>query len=228
MNEPTHEDFTIPVSVASAHGLLFGRLALAANAIGFVVLAHDSLAKDGRNQALTRLFHGAGLSTLSVDLLSENEERFSDVHYNVPLLAKRLLDFLALVKNRMQLGELPTLPIGLWAADATAPVALRVAALRNHDIAAIVCRGGLIDLAGMLYLRSLDSPLLVLVDENDAQHIASNTRALQEIGCTKELKLIATAGADGGSTADLEEATRDAADWFVEHFKTRASTVAAP
>jgi len=225
MSEPTPDDFAIPVSVVSAHGLLHGRLALAENACGLVVLAHDGLAQDARNEAVARLFHVAGLSTLSVDLLTENEERFSDVHYNVPLLAKRLLDFLSLVKNRMQLGELPTLPVGLWAADATAPVAVRVAALRDHDIAAIVCRGGLIDLAGMLYLRSLDSPLLVLLDASDAQRIASNTRALQEIGCAKELKLKTKASADGG-TADLEGATRDASNWFVEHFKTGASSPA--
>ena len=69
----------------------------------------------------------------------------------------------------MLLGELQTLPIGLYAANATSPVAVRVAAQRDHDIAAIVCRGGLIDLAGMLYLRSLESPLLMLVEETDTR-----------------------------------------------------------
>jgi hypothetical protein len=83
------------------------------------------------------------------------EERFADIHHNVSLLARRLLDALALIKQRMLLGELPTLPIGLCAAGDCSPVALRVAALRDHDIFAVVCRGGLIDLAGMLYLRSL-------------------------------------------------------------------------
>ena len=57
-------------------------------------------------------FRHDGLSTLSVDLLARQEERFADVHNNVPLLAKRLLDFLGLIKNRMLLGEIPTLPIG--------------------------------------------------------------------------------------------------------------------
>jgi hypothetical protein len=90
----------------------------------------------------------------------------------------------------MLLGELPTLPIGLCASGEGSPVALRAAAVRDHDIFAVVCRGGLIDLAGMLYLRSLTSPLLVLVAADDERVAASNRRALRELRCDKELKLL--------------------------------------
>lgn len=67
---------------------------------------------------------------------------------------------------------------------------------RDHDIAAIVCRGGLIDLAGILYLRSLASPLLLLHEQSDVQHIASNRRALQEVRCPCGLRIIADIGFD--------------------------------
>jgi hypothetical protein len=108
--------------------------------------------------------------------------------------------------------------MGLCAANATSPVAVRVAALRDHDIAAIVCRGGLIDLAGMLYLHSLESPLLLLVEETDARHVASSRRAMEEIPGRKELKLIPEIGIDYATSAGFELSARAAAQWFIEHF----------
>lgn len=223
MTGTRHDGFAIPLSIACEHGLLHGRLARAENASGLVVLVHDSLTQDADSDVLAALFRRAGLSTLSIDLITEQENHFADVHNNVPLLVKRLLDFLGLIKNRMLLGELKAQPIGLWAADATAPAVVRVAGLRDHDIAAVVCRGGLIDLAGMLYLRALEAPLLVLVEETDAQRIASNTRALREVPCRKQLKLIPEIGADYPASAGFELVAREASDWFVDHFRAAAS-----
>ena len=215
----TADDTAQPVSIASEHGPLHGELALRPAARGIVVLAHAAPALDGRDQLLAAFFRQAGLSTLSVDLLSRQEEHFSDVHNNVPLLAKRLLDFLGLLKTRMLMGELPPQAFGLCAANDTSPAVVRVAALRDHDIAAIVCRGGLIDLAGMLYLRSLESPLLMLVEEHDAQHIASNRRALQEIPGPTKLRLIPEIGLDFASSIGFESAARASTDWFLKHFQ---------
>lgn len=67
---------------------------------------------------------------------------------------------------------------------------LRVAAQRDHDIFAIVCRGGLIDLAGMMYLHLLASPLLVLVGQDDERRVVSTRRALRELACPNELQLL--------------------------------------
>ena len=214
----TPEGFGIPLSVPSEHGPLHGTLDLLPEAHGLVVLAHAALALDGRDGVLAVIFRHAGLSTLSVDLLAAQEEHFPDVHNNVPLLSKRLLDFLGLIKHRTLLGEIAAQPLGLYAANATSPVAIRTAALRDHDIAAIVCRGGLIDLAGMLYLRSLESPLLMLVEETDSRHIASSRRALQEIRCLKELKLIPEIGIDYTQSSGFEIAAKEASQWFVKHF----------
>ncbi len=226
MIDITPDGFGIPVSVPSEHGLLHGQLALLPDAPGIVVLAHAAAVLDTRDEVVAGIFRRAGLSTLSVDLLARQEEQFPDVHNNVPLLSRRLLDFLGLIRNRMLLGELRTLPMGLWAANATSPVAVRVAALRDHDIAAIVCRGGLIDLAGMLYLRSLESPLLLLVEETDARHVACSRRAMEEIPCRKELKLIPEIGIDYATSAGFELAAHEAEMWFVEHFKK--ATLALP
>ena len=218
MIDITPEGFGIPLSLSSEHGLLHGQLALRPDAHGLVVLAHAAMALDGREELLAGLFRHAGLSTLSVDLVAKQEEHFADVHNNVPLLAKRLLDFIGLIKNRMLMGELQAQPIGLYAANATSPVAVRVAALRDHDIAAVVCRGGLIDLAGMLYLRSLKSPLLMLIEEVDSQHIASSERALQEVSGIKQLTLIPEVGIDFATSNGFEAAASEASQWFIRHF----------
>lgn len=216
----TPDGIGIPVSVRSEHGLLYGELATLPDSPGLVVLAHAAMALDQKDKLLAGQFRRAGLSTLSVDLLAHQEEHFPDVHNNVPLLAKRLVDFLGLLKNRMQMGELRQQPLGLFAANATSPVAVRVAALRDHDIAAVVCRDGLIDLAGVLYLRSLESPLLLLNEENDTQHVASNRRALQEVSCRKELRLIPDIGVDYAVSAGIAACLREATEWFAGNFGT--------
>ena len=214
----TPDGIGIPVSIPSEHGLLYGELALLPDSPGIVVLAHAAMALDHKDKLLAGQFRHAGLSTLSVDLLAHQEEHFPDVHNNVPLLAKRLVDFLGMLKNRILMGELREQPVGLFATNATSPVVIRVAALRDHDIAAIVCRGGLIDLAGVLYLRSLESPLLLLAEETDTQHIASNRRALQEVCCRKELKVIPEIGIDYAASAGLVVCLAEATRWFINNF----------
>ena len=211
------------ISIPSEHGLLHGSLSLLPDAPGIVVLAHAALALDNRDALMAGSLRHAGLSTLSVDLLTRHEENFPDVHNNTSLLAKRLVDFLGVIKNRMLLGELRTQPLGLCAANATSPVVVRVAALRDHDIAATVCRGGLIDLAGILYLRALESPLLMLIEESDTARIASSQRALQEIACAKELRIIPDIGFNYATSAGFEIAANAASGWFVKHFGSKAS-----
>ena len=219
------EGNTITLTVPSEHGPLHGQLELLNKSCGLVVLAHAATTLDEREEIVAAVFREAGLSTLNVDLLSRQEAHFVDASHNVPLLAKRLLDFLALLKTRMWLGEIATQPLGLHAANATSPVVVRVAALRDHDIAAVACRDGLIDLAGVLYLRSLEAPLLLLVEDSDEQHLASSRRALQEVRCEHELTQIPEIGIDFATSAGFQLAAAEAAQWFVKHFKANTPAV---
>jgi hypothetical protein len=217
----TPDGIGVPLSIRSERGLLYGELALLPASPGLVVLAHAVTAEEPGDLPLAGQLRQAGLSTLAVELVAQQEERFPDVHNNVPLLARRLTDFLGLLRNRMLMRELREQPIGLFAADAASPAAVRVAALRDHDIAAVVCRGGLVDLAGVLYLRSLQSPLLLLVDKNDERCIAGNRRALEKISCRRELKLIPAAGPDATSAAGGVVCLYEAVEWFNAGFAGR-------
>jgi putative phosphoribosyl transferase len=206
-----------PISIDSGQATLHGLLTLPAQLSGVVVLAHAGRQPEARDDALAVVLQHAGFGTLTLDLLTPAEERFADIQHNVSLLARRLLDGLTRLRQRMLVGELPTLPIGLCASGDASPVALRVAAVRDHDIFAVVCRGGLIDLAGMLYLRSLSSPLLVLVAADDERVAASNRRALRELGCDKELQLLPASGERPDAAADLAFVARATVHWFVRH-----------
>ena len=221
----TPEGFGIPLIIPGEHGSLHGSLTLQPGSPGLVILAHAALALDGRDGLLANVLRRAGLSTLSVDLLAREEEHFPDVHNNIPLLAKRLLEFLDQIRHRMLMGEIPTQSVGLCAANTTAPVVVRITAQRDHDIAAIVCRGGLIDLAGILYLRTLASPLLVLHEQSDTQHTASNRRALQEVRCSKELKIIPDIGFDYATSTGFEIAARETAQWFTTYFGAKSGSI---
>jgi hypothetical protein len=206
-----------PISIHTEHGPLHGELTLTPGASGLIILVHADPEPASHDDALAARLRQRGFATLTLELLPQSEERFADVHHNVSLLARRLLDGLHLIRRQMENEALPTLPLGLCAAGHASPVVVRVAALRDHDIAAIVCRGGLIDLAGMLYLRSLASPLLMLLGENEPAQVASSQRALKEIACPTALEVIAATDSRFDSPAAFDAIARDTAHWFTEH-----------
>ncbi len=217
------DGFGTPFSLRSEHGLLHGQLELRPAAAGLVVVARASETLDTPDALLASHFHRYGLSTLSVDLLSHREERYADVRHDVPRLTRRLLGFLDLLRERIDQGEIGVQAIGLHASHDASPAAVRAAALRDRAIAALVCRGGLIDLAGTLYLHTLASPLLILAEDDDATHTASNRRALREVSCARELRLIPAIGNDYTASPGLMRAAEDAAGWFVGHFASAAT-----
>ena len=208
---------TSPLVISCEHGQLHGNLALLPDARGIVVLAHTLQALDHRDGALAAELNDVGYSTLNADLLTHEEERFPDVQHNVPLLAKRLLAFLGTLHHAVQTGEIPAQPIGLFGTNATTPVVVRIAAQRDHDIAALVCRGGLIDLAGILYLRSLATPILILHTPSETHHTEGNRRALRETHCPRELKIIPETDTQTAALSGTETALRETIAWFVKH-----------
>ena len=117
----------------------------------------------------------------------------------------------------MLLGEIPPQALALYAVNDTSPVAVRIAAQRDHDIAALVCRGGLIDLAGILYLRSLATPILILHTPSETHHTEGNRRALRETHCPRELKIIPETDTQTAALSGTETALRETIAWFVKH-----------
>ena len=208
------------VRVAAGGVTLEGTLGLPGNPAGVVLFAHGS--GSGRHSPRNRFVAGrlreAGLATLLVDLLTEDEERIdvrtAHLRFDIGLLADRLveaIDWLA--------GEPPTagLPVGLFGASTGGGAALVAAAERPDRVAAVVSRGGRPDLAGPA-LPTVRTPTLLIVGGDDDVVITLNHQAHARLGSpVKELVIVPGAGHLFEEPGKLDEVARLAADWFARH-----------
>lgn len=202
--------------MALPQGALSGELALPyAPAQGLIVVpgcgAGDETARE--TAELLRTLHAEGFATLEIGLLRADECRFADACGHPPLLGERLLAVLSELRRQMLLDATPALPIGLATTGATTPPAVRAAAQRDRDVRALVCAGGLVDLAGLQYLKLLEAPLLFLADAGDDAAIANARRAQAHV--TGIFRIEALAGTDAEERQ--RQAAKLAAAWFRCH-----------
>jgi putative phosphoribosyl transferase len=197
-------------------GELVGDLIRPVNAAGLVVFAHGSGSSrfSPRNRYVADLLHQEGLATFLVDLLTEEEDRDRSARFDIDVLADRLT---ATVDHL--LGD-PTieLPIGLFGASTGAAAAIVTAATRPGAVWAVVSRGGRPDLAGAA-LRSVRSPTLLIVGDNDPQVLDLNRVALRELGPGSALEVIPGASHLFEEPGALDSVARRAARWFHRHLQ---------
>jgi dienelactone hydrolase len=165
----------------------------------------------------------AGLATLLVDLLTEDEEAVDQytahLRFDIGLLADRLTgatDWLA--------GDSRTagLPIGYFGASTGAAAALVAATRRAETVRAVVSRGGRPDLAGDA-LAAVSAPTLLIVGGEDLPVIHLNEQALDQLGThVKQLVIVPGASHLFEEPGKLEEVARLAADWFTRHLVPRS------
>jgi putative phosphoribosyl transferase len=187
---------------------------------GIVIFAHGSGSSrhSSRNQYVAQVLNKAGIASLLIDLLTNEEENIDDMtkeyRFNIRLLARRLListDWLS------QYPKLRNLNIGYFGASTGAAAALVAASERTNAISAVVSRGGRPDLAGQEVLNHIQSPTLLIVGENDKQVIQLNEQALKQLGrLEKKKKMIIVPGATHlfEEAGTLEEVARLASGWF--------------
>lgn len=157
---------------------------------------------------LARALHAAGFATLGIDLLHGDECRFADASRHLPLLGERLLAVVSALRQQIALDALPSVPIVLFADGDATPLAIRVAAQRDRDVTALACHGGLVDLAGLQYLKVLQSPLLMLFDADDTIGLTNARRAKPYLAGPCEIRELAS---NGDIDAIISQA---AVDWF--------------
>lgn len=169
------------------------------------------------DEALARALHAAGFATLGIDLLHGDECRFADASRHLPLLGERLLAVVSALRLQIALDAIPAIPIGLFADGDATPLAIRVAAQRDQDVAALACHGGLVDLAGLQYLKVLQAPLLLLFDAADTIGLTNARRAKPYLAGPCEIReLAATANTD-------VTIPQMAVDWFAQQFPSPAA-----
>ncbi|MFB6179415.1 MAG: dienelactone hydrolase family protein [Halorientalis sp.] len=210
---------TIPIDGKT----LPGNLTYPPDASGIVVFAHGSGSSrhSPRNNFVADTLVDRGLATLLFDLLTEREDRSRANRFDIDLLTRRLLRVTDWVRGRSDTAQLP---IGYFGSSTGAAAALRAAADRSGDTAAVVSRGGRVDMATHA-LDAVRAPTLFVVGGADREVLALNREALARLRCEKRLEVVPGAGHLFAGRGELEQVATVAADWFETHL-TAAREVA--
>ncbi|MEX5303657.1 phosphoribosyltransferase family protein [Kocuria sabuli] len=194
---------------------LAAHLHLPAPGAGVVVFAHGSGSgrHSPRNQYVASVLQDAGLGTLLLDLLTDEEEAERANVFDIELLARRLL--LATAWLREQPGAAGS-PVGWFGASTGAGAALWAAAEPGAPVAAVVSRGGRPDLAGER-LRSVRAPTLLVVGSQDREVLGLNRWAQESMRCPTRLAVVEGATHLFQEPGTLAEAAGLARDWFRRH-----------
>jgi len=209
---------------------LDGDLVVPVGATGVVLFAHGSGSSrfSPRNRAVARTLNRAGLGTLLIDLLTEDEEEEErwtrHLRFDIGLLAGRLDGVIdALVSNELTLG----LRVGLFGSSTGAAAALVAAAGAPGRVHAVVSRGGRPDLAGNA-LPLVRAPTLLIVGGLDAEVLELNREAFDALGCEKRLEVVPGATHLFEEPGTLEEVAQLAMRWFTEHLRPEAAPGLSP
>ncbi|MFB3042889.1 MAG: dienelactone hydrolase family protein, partial [Nitrososphaerales archaeon] len=157
----------------------------------------------------------AGLGTLLVDLLSEEEDQVYETRFNIGLLAARVVEVTKWLMNKKETkGKL----IGYFGASTGAAAALQAAANLSSDISAVVSRGGRPDLV-FPFLSTVTAPTLLIVGERDPIVIDMNKAAYDRISSQKDLVIVPGATHLFEEPGTLEEVAELATRWFVRYLR---------
>jgi putative phosphoribosyl transferase len=194
---------------------LSGILRVPARARGVVVFAHGSGSGrfSPRNQFVAHILQEAGLATLLIDLLDEDEAENRENVFDIGLLAGRLQYAAQWLGSQ---PETAALPLGYFGASTGAGAALVAAAMHPAALKAVVSRGGRPDLANE-YLDAVQAPTLLIVGGDDDVVLELNVQALGRLRCRKDLKIIPRATHLFEEPGTLEEVARLAMQWFVRY-----------
>jgi pimeloyl-ACP methyl ester carboxylesterase len=157
-----------------------------------------------------------------LDLLTEEEQKIDEetmeLRFNIPLLSNRSI---MVTKWVLKQPEFENLPIGLFGASTGAAAALTAAAMLRNKIAAVVSRGGRPDMAESA-LERVQAPTLLVVGGNDEVVLGLNRDAFRRMHCTRRLHIVSGATHLFEEKGALEEVTRIAGGWFLEHILATA------
>lgn len=216
------------VEIPDGEARVHGDLTAPDGATGLVLFAHGSGSgrHSPRNRFVARGLNEAGLATLLMDLLTEEEDRIDvltrQYRFDVPLLARRLEAAMTWLATR---PDARSLAVGLFGASTGAAAALVAAARRPEAVRAVVSRGGRPDLAGA-DLPAVRAPTLLIVGGLDDVVIELNERARDALRCETRLEIVPGATHLFEEPGTLERVVALARDWFEERLADGEHTAA--
>lgn len=208
-----------PVTILVRGADLKGDLLVPPGARAVVLFAHGSGSSrmSPRNRYVAEALNRHGLGTLLIDLLTSSEERIDDataeLRFDIPFLARRLEAVSDWLRRR---PEMRGLPLGYFGASTGAAAALMAEAARAGEIFAVVSRGGRPDLAVEVLAR-VKAPTLLIVGERDPEVIGMNEAAASLMKTEHRLEIVPGATHLFEEPGALEQVSRLAASWFLEH-----------
>jgi putative phosphoribosyl transferase len=205
------------VAIAAGNRTVRGTLSLPDGAAAVVVFAHGSGSGrlSARNQYVAQVLQSAGLGTLLIDLLEEDEAGDRSNVFDISLLAARLQAAAAWLAGH---AETASRSLGYFGASTGAAAALTAAAHGPTPIRAIVSRGGRPDLA-LDALPRVTAPSLLIVGGNDRQVLELNRQAFERLTCLRKLVVVKGATHLFPEPGALEEVSRLAKEWFLQYLK---------
>lgn len=203
------------VVIPSGRRSLSGILRVPRRAVGVVAFAHGSGSGrfSPRNQFVARVLEEAGLATLLLDLLEEEEAEDREKVFDIELLAERLQSAGEWLSQQPATKDLR---LGYFGASTGAGAALTAAARNPERVSAVVSRGGRPDLA-RAYLPDVQAPTLLIVGGHDDVVIELNELALRLLRCPKEIVIVPGATHLFEEPGTLEKVADLAKDWFVKY-----------
>lgn len=188
---------------------------------GLIVFAHGSGSSrhSRRNRDVAEALGAGGFATLLLDLLTSHEESIDqftrEFRFDIERIGRRVVAAIDWIARQ---DELAAMSVGCFGASTGAAAALIAAAERQDRVGAIVSRGGRPDLAGAALPRVL-APTLLIVGGADEPVIQLNEEARSQMSANVRLEIVPGATHLFEEPGTLEQVSRLALEWFVEHLR---------
>jgi putative phosphoribosyl transferase len=215
--------------IATREATLRAILAIPPKARSVVLFAHGagSSRHSPRNQHVAEKLQEAGLATLLLDLLTEDEERIDmytgRLRFDIPFLAGRLESATGWI-----LAQEPTsgFDVGYFGASTGAAAALVASVQRPEAVRAIVSRGGRPDLA-LNVLPEVKPPVLLIVGGQDLEVLEMNRQAAKKLATEHKLVVVPGATHLFEEPGKLDTVADLARAWFARHMRMPAEVHSA-
>lgn len=204
-------------------------LAVPEKARAVVLFAHGagSSRHSPRNQHVAQRLQDAGLATLLLDLLTEDEERIDmytgRLRFDIPFLAGRLDAATGWVLSHEHMSSFD---VGYFGASTGAAAALVASVQRPEAVRAIVSRGGRPDLAASV-LPEVKPPVLLIVGGNDTDVLELNRQAAKKLATEHDLVVVPGASHLFEEPGKLDIVADLARAWFAQHMRMPAEITSA-
>lgn len=202
------------VQIQIQNVLLSGELEVPDGASGLVIMVSVGSGRlSPRSIFVSGELNNAGMGTLMLDILTEEEAKDAKNRSDVEKLTERLI---GVTKWAMEEEKTKHLKIAYFASEEFSSVVLSAAAYWGTKIFAIVSWSGKPDLT-MDVLDLIEAPTLLIVGGEDKKAIELNRKAYAKIGCVKKMEIIAGATHFMEEPGALEKMTELAKNWFEKH-----------